>query len=152
MNHELNLRPESPKKSTLGRLLFSGPRGEQLAEQAKTFWNHLYKDARSLIRQETPNHVHPRVDVLENNNLYDIRVDLPGVDANSISLSNEGMILHIKAKRRCDETSELKMAHCEHRSEIYERDIRLADDAVIEEKSSTYAEGVLSIRIPRKAA
>jgi HSP20 family protein len=152
MNHELNLRTLSSKRSTLSRLLFSGPRGEQFAEQARTLWNHLYKDARSLLRTEEPTHLHPRVDVLENTNIYDIRVDLPGVDANSIVLTNDGKILHIKAQRRCEETADLKMAHCEHRSDHYERDIHLEDDAVVEEKRATFAEGVLSIRIPRKAA
>lgn len=152
MNHELNLRPELEKKTTLKKIFFSGPRAEQFADQAKNLWSHLYKDARSLIRREEPTHVHPRIDVLENNNLYDIRVDLPGVDANSIVVSNEGKTLHVKAKRRCEETTELKMSHCEHRSEHYERDIRLADDAIIEEKSATFAEGILCIRIPRKAA
>jgi HSP20 family protein len=152
MNHELNLSPEPEEKRTIKKILFSGPRAEHFAVQAKNLWSHLYNDARSMFRAEDPKHVHPHIDVLENRSLYDIRVDLPGVDANSIELLTDGKILHIKAKRRCEESAELKMAHCEHRSETYERDIRLADDAVVEEKSATFAEGVLSIRIPRKAA
>lgn len=152
MNHELNLNRESEERTALGRILLSSPRAEQFADQAKTLWNHLYNDARSLLRRTTPKHVHPRIDVLENSNLYDIRVDLPGVDANTIEILAEGKILHLRAKRKCEETADLKMSICEHRAESYERDIRLAEDAVVEEKSTTLAEGILSIRIPRKAA
>jgi HSP20 family molecular chaperone IbpA len=152
MNHELNLNRETEEKTTFGKILSSSPRAEQFADQARTLWTHLYNDARSLIGRSSPKHVHPRIDVLENQNLYDIRVDLPGVDANTIELLAEGKTLHIRAKRKCEETADLKMSHCEHRAETYERDIHLAEDAVVEEKSTTLAEGILSIRIPRKAA
>ncbi|MEY4066287.1 MAG: hypothetical protein RIR26_2495 [Pseudomonadota bacterium] len=151
MNHELDLRQDSKSKSGMQKLL-AGTMTEPFVDQAKTLWNHLYNDTRSLLRRREPSHAHPRIDVLENQNLYEIRVDLPGVDANTIDLQSEGKVLHLKAKRRCQETQELKMAHCEHRAEIYERDIKLSEDAVIEEKSATYSEGILAIRIPRKAA
>ena len=152
MNHELNLNRAAEQKTTLGRILSSNPRAEQFADQARTLWNHLYNDARSLIRRTEPKHVHPRIDVLENQSLYDIRVDLPGVDANTIELLAEGKVLHLRARRKCEETAELKISHCEHHAETFERDIHLAEDAVIEEKSTTLAEGILSIRIPRKVA
>lgn len=152
MNHELNLDRSTEEKKTLTRMLFSSPQIEHFADQAKTLWSHFVNDARALVRPSTPKHIHPRIDVLENNNLYDIRVDLPGVDANTIELLSEGKVLHLKAKRKCEESDELKMSHCEHRCESYARDIRLAEDAVVEEKSTTLAEGILCIRIPRKAA
>ncbi|MBM3383121.1 MAG: Hsp20/alpha crystallin family protein [Betaproteobacteria bacterium] len=152
MNHVFNLNRETGEKTALGRIIFSSPRTEQFMDQARVLWNHLYNDARSLLRRTAPKHVHPRIDVLENSNIYDIRVDLPGVDANTIELLMDGKILHLRAKRKCEETTDLKMSICEHKAETYERDIRLADDALVTEKSTTLAEGILSIRIPRKAA
>jgi len=44
------------------------------------------------------------------------------------------------------------LSYCEHQNESFERDIRLSDDALIEEKSATFSEGILSIRIPKKVA
>lgn len=151
MNHELDLRHNMKRKSGWQKV-FSFALTEQFTDQAKTLWNHFYSDTRSLFLRREPSHSHPRIDVLENQNLYEIRIDLPGVDANSIDLQAEGKILHLKAKRRCQESPELKMSHCEHRAEKYERDIKLSEDALIEEKSATYSEGILAIRIPRKAA
>jgi len=152
MKHELNLDQRPRSNGQIKKFFIAGPRTELFAEQIENLWNHLYNDARSILRREEPRHIHPKIDVLANQNLYDIRVDLPGVDANSIELQGEGKRLHIKAKRRCEESADLRMAHCEHRSETYERDIRLAEDAVVEEKSATFADGILTIRIPRKAA
>jgi HSP20 family molecular chaperone IbpA len=150
MNHELNLK-ESENKSRK-TIIFSGPRTVLLLEQARTLWNHLLHDARAILRNQPASHVHPRVDVLENNSLYDIRVDLPGVDANSIELTNSGRLLRLKAKRKMSESADLRVSHCEHKTETYERDIRLSEDALIDEKSATFSEGILSIRVPKKVA
>jgi HSP20 family protein len=137
----------------MDRGMFSNFSGAQrVSEQFITLLNHLVTDTKNLFRKEEIKHIHPHIDVLENKNLYDIRVDLPGVDANSIDLKAEGQMLMLKAKRSSAEPSELKMAYCEHRSETYERGIHLASDAVIAEKSATFSDGILSIRIPRKAA
>ena len=150
MNHELNL--EDSERIKRKSVIFSNPKAELFLGQAKTLWNHLLHDAMAIVRQQPTRHTHPRVDVLENKSVYDIRIDLPGVDANSIELTNTGKLLHLKAKRKTNESAELKLSHCEHLTENFERDIRLSDDAIIEEKSATFSEGILSIRIPKKVA
>lgn len=150
MNHELNLKGE--EKGTKKLITFTGPRTDLFIEQARTLWNHLLHDARAILKNQPISHVHPRVDVLENNSLYDIRVDLPGVDANSIELTNSGRLLHLKAKRKISESADLRVSYCEHKTELYERDIRLSDDALVDEKSATFSEGILSIRVPKKVA
>ncbi|MEY2988836.1 MAG: hypothetical protein RJB13_2357 [Pseudomonadota bacterium] len=150
MNHELNL--EHSEKNNRKRVIFSNLKVELFINQAKTLWNHLLHDATAILKQQPLSHTHPRVDVLENKSIYDIRIDLPGADANSIELTHSGKILHLKAKRKTNESAELKLSYCEHQTESFERDIRLSDDAMIDEKSATFSEGVLSIRIPKKAA
>lgn len=150
MDHELNL--DTSQKSTKKTITFGNPKAELFIDQARTLWNHLLHDARAILKQQPARHAHPRVDVLENKSLYDIRIDLPGVDANSIELTNSGKLLHLKARRKTNESAELKLSYCEHQTENFERDIRLADDAMIDEKSATFSEGVLSIRIPKKVA
>jgi HSP20 family protein len=152
MKHDVTMGRGPAKRPIRNLLANMTPRGERLAEQVETLWNHIYNDTRSIFMAEEPKHIHPRIDILENKNIYTIRVDLPGVDANTIDLHTEGKTLSLKAKRACAEIPDFKMSHCEHVSENYEREIQLADDAVIEEKSATLADGVLSIRVPRKAA
>lgn len=152
MKHELNLAEKRANQSAVNFLGKLFPRSEKLGEQLQTLWNHIYNDTRSLFKKEEAGHLHPRIDVLESKNIYDIRVDLPGVDANSIDVKSDGKTLLVKAKRSCNEPSDFKMSHCEHKAEVYERDIQLAPDAVIEEKSATFSDGILSIRVPRKAA
>lgn len=152
MNHDLDLQKKT-SKGTLATIVGRfGKRSERIANQMEVLWNHLYNDVRSLVVREDERHVHPRVDVLESQNIYDIRVDLPGIDANSIDLQTQGRILLVKAKRTCVEAPDLKMSHCEHTTDVYERGIRLAEDAVVEQKSATFSDGILSIRVPRKAA
>jgi len=150
MNHELNL--EDAERINKKKVVFKNPKADLLIEQAKTLWSHLLHDAKAILKQQPAHHTHPRVDVLENKAIYDIRIDLPGVDANSIELTNSGKLLRLKAKRKSNESAEFKLSYCEHQNESFERDIRLSDDALIEEKSATFSEGILSIRIPKKVA
>jgi len=150
MNHELNL--EDAERINKKKVVFKNPKADLLIEQAKTLWSHLLHDAKAILKQQPAHHTHPRVDVLGNKAIYDIRIDLPGVDANSIELTNSGKLLRLKAKRKSNESAEFKLSYCEHQNESFERDIRLSDDALIEEKSATFSEGILSIRIPKKVA
>jgi HSP20 family protein len=152
MKHDLDLESTGRRKTIRKGFFEVFPATQRVTEQFTTLVNHLVTDTKNLFRKEEIKHIHPHIDVLENKNLYDIRVDLPGVDANSIDLKADGRMLTLKAKRIPAEPSELKMAYCEHRAETYEREIRLAADALIEEKSATFSDGILSIRIPRKAA
>jgi HSP20 family protein len=152
MKHDLDLESKKRKDIFAPRGFLNFPATRRVTEQLITLINHLAADTKNLFRSEPVKHIHPHIDILENKNLYDIRVDLPGVDANSIDLKTEGQMLLLKAKRIAAEPAELKMAYCEHRSENYERGIHLASDALIEEKSATFSDGILSIRIPKKAA
>lgn len=152
MQHELNMNGLQKNKPILGVFGKISPRGEKMAKRLSVLWNHLYNDTRALFVQKETQHVHPRVDVLQSKNLYDIRIDLPGVDAGTIDLQQQGKILTVKAKRQCGTAGDFQMSHCEHNVDVYERGIHLADDAIPEEKSATFADGVLSIRVPRKAA
>jgi len=152
MRHELDLDSRKNRKNLSSFFSTISPRGSKLAEQFGNLWNHIYNDTRSIFKQEETKHLHPRIDVLENQNVYDIRVDLPGVDANSIDLQTHGRTLMLRARRACAEPADFKMSYCEHKAEQYERGIHLAADAVIDEKSATFSDGILSIRIPKKAA
>lgn len=152
MKHDLDMNPRGSNGGFRNMLRKITPKSEKIADQVETLWNHLYNDTRSIFKTEPTSHVHPRIDVLESKNLYNIRIDLPGADANSIDLKSDGRTLLVRAKRSCADTTDFTMAHCEHPVDRYERGIRLADDAVMEEKSSTYSDGILSVRIPRKAA
>ncbi|MFZ9520175.1 MAG: Hsp20/alpha crystallin family protein [Silvanigrellaceae bacterium] len=152
MKHDVDMNQRRNQSKLRNMLKRINPKNEKIADQVEIFWNHLYNDTRSIFKPDEAKHVHPRVDVLESKNLYNIRIDLPGADANSIDLKSEGRTLLVKAKRTCVDAADFTMSHCEHPADLYERGIHLAEDAVVEEKSATYSDGILSVRIPRKAA
>lgn len=79
-----------------------------------------------------------------------IRAELPGVDPDKdISVSVDAGVLHLRAERR--EQHEAKKPD-RYRSELrygaFSRAIRLPADASADDVDATYADGILTVRLP----
>lgn len=98
----------------------------------------------------------PAVDVLERNDAYLVRLDLPGVAREDIELSFEQNVLTVRGTKRSiaesQDQTEVRVYAAERVSGSFERAIRLPEFVDGDRISAEYANGVLGITIPKAQA
>ncbi len=94
----------------------------------------------------------PRVDMYEDDDNVVVRVDLPGMDKDGIEITVTGSILTLKGEKK--EEKEIKQEDYQRWERSYgsfQRSITLPPYADIDHVVSSYKDGVLEIKFPRKA-
>jgi len=92
----------------------------------------------------------PSSDVLERDDHYVLRLDLPGVKKNDIQVSVEDGGLLIRGERHHEETKESdKLLRTERYAGTFARRFRLGDRIDTERIHAEYRDGVLEIRVPK---
>ncbi len=94
----------------------------------------------------------PKIDISGDENVYEINLDVPGLDESDLSLEIDGDVLRIKGAK--EERSEDKDKHyyrVERSYGSFQRTLALPDDAVADEISARLDKGVLKLEIPRRA-
>jgi len=93
-----------------------------------------------------------RLDVQEDEEGYRVIADLPGVKKKDIQISVEGNQVTIEAEVRREETKkERKQLHTERYYGKTYRAFTLPQRVDIEKCSANYADGVLSLKLPKKS-
>jgi HSP20 family protein len=99
----------------------------------------------------TPALLRPNVDISEGKKAYTVRLELPGVERDDVSLEVEGGTLAIHAEKRQEREDEDEGYHCIERSYgVVERVLSLPDDADGDGIEARFRNGVLKVRIPRR--
>lgn len=89
------------------------------------------------------------MDAYRDGNQFVIALDLPGVDTDSIDLEVERNVLTVKATRRELEEAKRREAVVNERpAGVFSRQVFLGDTLDADNIAATYADGVLSLRIP----
>jgi HSP20 family protein len=92
----------------------------------------------------------PVVDVREDQQVYLIEADLPGVRADSIDLTIERGQLTIRAERaRAEESEQTRWLRRERRADRFERSFRLPEEIDEAAITASYRDGVLQLSVPR---
>ncbi|QOY53843.1 Hsp20/alpha crystallin family protein [Candidatus Sulfurimonas marisnigri] len=93
----------------------------------------------------------PSLDVASDGKEYSIKVELPGMDKNNISIECTNNILKIKGEKHQEKEEKKKDYYRIERSYgSFERILDIPDDADSTNITSSYKDGVLSVVIPRK--
>jgi HSP20 family protein len=94
-----------------------------------------------------------RVDVSELDNAYEVKADIPGVQKEDINVRIDGNVVQIDAEVKRESESKDKGGKV-LRSERYygniSRSFSLADDVDEAKAEAKYAEGVLTLKLPKK--
>lgn len=89
------------------------------------------------------------MDAYRDDGEFVIQLDLPGVDASSIDLEVERNVLTIKANRPVlDEVKQREAVVTERPAGVFSRQVFLGDTLDTDNIKATYADGVLTLRLP----
>jgi len=92
----------------------------------------------------------PRLDVRETNEAITVKVDLPGVDQKDVEIVAHEGVLTIRGERQQEESSEEKGHTWSERAYgRFERTLTVPETADLTTANATYANGVLTITIPK---
>lgn len=94
----------------------------------------------------------PSVDVAGDANKYEIKLDLPGLTENDISVEVRGDTLVVKGEKQesVEDNKDKKFYRVERRYGSFQRTLSLPDDAAVDDISATLKNGVLTLEIPRR--
>ncbi|HLU07069.1 MAG TPA: Hsp20/alpha crystallin family protein [Woeseiaceae bacterium] len=92
----------------------------------------------------------PVVDVEQQEGQYEITVELPGVAMNDINVEmKEDMLVISGSKERKQTTGQGEQQRSERIYGSFQRSFRLPDDAIEDKVNARFADGVLTVSIPR---
>ena len=95
-----------------------------------------------------------RIDVSEKDNAYEVKADIPGVKKEDINVRIDGNVVQIdaEAKRESETKGEGgKVLRSERYYGTISRTFSLADDVDDAKADAKYADGVLTLVLPKKA-
>lgn len=96
-----------------------------------------------------------RIDVTENGESYTVKADIPGVNKDDIHVNVDGNVVSIEAEARSEKETKGdgdKLLRSERYSGMISRSFSLGSDIDEARVEAKYADGVLSLLLPKKAA
>jgi HSP20 family protein len=95
------------------------------------------------------------LDVSESEKSFDVKVDIPGIKKESISVSVDNNVLTVKVDSKGEKAEEredqgVKYHRVERHQQFMSRSLRLPDNANADEIKAKYDNGVLSLTMPKK--
>ncbi len=92
----------------------------------------------------------PRVDVSENDNAYDITMELPGMSDKDIELTLSDDSLTVKGEKKVEREEKKKNYHVSERSYgSFQRTFRVPSGVDQSKVDASYSKGVLNISLPK---
>ena len=108
----------------------------------------------ATLEGEQPPHMKMRIDVTENEKAYNVKADIPGVKKEDISINIDGNVVQIDAQTQgAKETrgNGDKVLRSERYYGSISRTFSLGQDIDDTKVQAKYADGVLSLELPKKA-
>lgn len=91
----------------------------------------------------------PFTDILESEAAFELQVDLPGADPESIDVTFERDVLTLRARTKPTEREGFTTSFSEFELSDFERQFRVAESVDSEGIEASYELGVLRVRVPK---
>jgi len=92
----------------------------------------------------------PSVDLTESTNAFEIRMDIPGLDAKDIDVQIHGSTVTLSGQRKEEKEEKGKTYHrVERRTGSFSRTLMLPCEVNEDEVAAEYNQGVLSVKLPK---
>ena len=116
------------------------------------FNNDMFKDMKLNMDFPKGFASSPSTDLVDKGDEYELKMDLAGMDENSIKIDIEDNYLKVVAKseKRKEQKEDDKIIHQERHVGMVQRGMTLPKDADAHAYKSEYKNGVLTILIPKK--
>ena len=88
----------------------------------------------------------PNYDIISDNDKYVIEMEVPGIKKSEIAIEAQDQIIKISTKKDVEKSSYSNIS-----SREFEKEFNLPDDVVDKNISASLKNGILEIKIPRKA-
>ena len=88
------------------------------------------------------------IDAWQENGEFVVAFDLPGVNVDSVDLDIERNVLTVRAERRDPTQPNVELIASERPRGVFSRQLILGDTLDTEKVKASYADGVLTLRIP----
>jgi len=127
-------------------------------EEIKRFRRHMDRMWDELMRKEVDFKTMgiarfkvPEIEMREGENGYTVKIDMPGVDKNNISVDVIGNELRVKGEKKKEKEEKKKGYYYSERSYSgFYRSVLLPEDADPRGVEAEYKDGVLTLRIKKK--
>ena len=123
-----------------------------MAHQPNHFWDYVLGPVQHLGRQ-VADLFSPSAEAARTEEVYEISVELPGVKDEDIHVEVDDNRITVSGEKHTSrEEKEKNYYFSERVYGSFQRSFRLPEDAATDGIDATHTDGVLTIRIPRKAA
>ncbi len=124
-------------------------------EHMESVFNNSFRRFRFDPGLGRPIHFGPRMDLIEEKDVYTIRMDVPGIDKDNLQVKVDGDVLIVSGKRKeaRKETGEggtRRIIHAERSYGEFRRGFSLPDGIDGKNVKATCKDGVLVITLPKK--
>jgi HSP20 family protein len=119
-----------------------------------SFENALRRFFPATVFDAEPSALKMRIDVTENTEAYLVKADIPGVKKEDINVRVDGNVVQIDAETRSEKETKGngdKVLRSERHYGTISRTFSLAQDVDADKVQAKYADGVLSLQLPKKA-
>ncbi len=112
----------------------------------------MFQAFRDPVDANAPGIAGMKVDVIENDNAYLVKAELPGIERNDIDVQIDGKSISINAKASQNTTLNdgERVIRRERYSGSFSRTLTLACEVEQNTSSARYQDGVLSLTLPKK--
>ena len=102
--------------------------------------------------REVPSTLAPRFDVTEKGNVFEVRLEIPGVDKNDIDVQIDGAVVSVKAQAKTDDkpVDGERVLHSSRATRAWARSITLPVELAEDRAEAAYENGVLTLTLPKK--
>jgi HSP20 family protein len=120
-----------------------------------SIWDEMRAFSEALWGDNSLVSVFPKTDVVEFNDRYEMKMDLPGFNQKNVEIKVKDGVLTVassleEGKEKKVNQEEVKYLLKERRNVSFERSFRLPKDVKDDGIEATFAEGILTIKLPRK--
>lgn len=95
--------------------------------------------------------VRPAVDIFENAEGITLKADMPGVSKERLDIRVEGSSLQVEGSIGVEPQTQMSALYADVRSTIYRRSFALGNELEAEKIDASLRDGVLTLRIPKRA-
>ena len=97
-----------------------------------------------------------RFDVIEKDDRFEARIEIPGVEKKDIDVQIDGAIVRVKAEAKVDQASDQaategeRVLHSNRATRSWSRNFTLPVDVAEDRAQASYENGVLTLMLPKK--